>query len=385
MTRATSLLAAISLIGAVACSTQGLDSAKSRNPESSGAQMTQGLCRPFNVPVEVDGVPDAHIYAEYCVPPEAQSNGTLILMVHTTNHNLYGWDPANRQYSQVHAALQSGFSVLNIDRLGSGRSTLPSSNLVTIDRVITAIHGVVAKLRDGSLTGTAHSSIVWLGSSFGAMYAWQHDGKYPGDFDGFVLNGIHHRTKLSFAQFALGEAIISVCEDPVLGTTFSDCGYLVVRLGLKGPLYYDEPNAAPGMISGANWEDRLLRDVVSANLLLESTPFIGIVASPEPREIPVDPATSPSQNISKPTLLVIGENDPIFCGGPEGYVCDEPTIRAFEAPYYTGAPVFDVYVPKDTGHVVNLHLNGPEAMAVQIQWVIENIVDPPAKAAAGRT
>ena len=368
---------AMSLVGVIACSADGLDLVGSGDHALSQAHGAQGLCQDFNVPVAVDGLPDAQLYLEYCAPPEALSNGTLIFMVHTTNHNHYGWDPPNQRYSQVRSALKSGFSVVNIDRLGTGQSTLPPSDMVTIDRVITAIHGVVVKLRDGSLTGTAHSSIVWLGSSFGAMYSWQHEGKYPGDFDGFVLNGIHHKAKISFAQFALGgEAIISVCQDPVFGVMLSDCGYLVDAIGFKGALYYDEPNAAPGMISGSHWEARLLRDVVSANLLLESVPFIGIAPGPEgPQEIPVDVATSPSQNVSKPTLVVIGENDPIYCGGPEGYVCDEPTIRAFEAPYYSNAPVFDVFVPKDTGHVINLHMNGPESMDFQHRWVIDNVVN----------
>jgi len=372
MTQTTSILAAISLIGTMTYNSEGISS----GDLSQAASLPAPQCQEFNVPVDVDDVPDAWLYLEYCAPPEARDNGTLIFMVHTTNHNHSGWDPPNQRFSQVRSAVQSGFSVVNIDRLGTGRSTLPPSNLVTIDRVITAIHGVVVKLRDGSLTGTAHSSIVWLGSSFGAMYAWQHEGKYPGEFDGFVLNGIHHRTKLSFAQFALGgEAIISVCQDPVFGQMISDCGYLVDAIGFKGPLYYDEPNAAPGMISGSNWEARLLRDVVSANLLLESVPFIGIEPLPEPHEIPVDAETSPSQNVSKPTLVVIGEKDPIFCGGPEGYICDEPTIRAFEAPYYANAPVFDVFVPKDTGHVINLHMNGPSSMDFENQWVLDNIVN----------
>jgi len=375
MTRTTLLLGAVYLIGTTACDPEGL-AIGSDDQAASKAHGANGHCEDFDVPVDVDAVPGAQMFVEYCAPPEAQSNGTVIFMVHTTNHNHHGWDPPNQRYSQVASALRSGFSVVNVDRLGAGQSTLPPSNLVTIDRVITAIHGVVAKLRDGSLTGTAHDSIVWLGSSFGAMYSWQYDGKYPGDFDGFVLNGLHHRAKVSFAQFALGgQAIISVCADPVFGQTMSDCGYLVDAIGFKGPLYYDEPNAAPGMISGSNWETRLLRDVVSANLLVESVPYIGIMPFPQPQAIPVDVATSPSQNISKPTLLVIGENDPIFCGGPEGYVCDEPAILAHEAPYYSNAPVLDVFVPQDTGHVINLHRNGPSSMDFQNEWVLDNIVN----------
>ena len=341
----------------------------------SEAHGAHGLCDAFNVPVEVEGVPGAQIFAEYCAPPAELSNGTVLFMVHTSWHNHYGFDPPNQQYSQVQAALQRGFTVVNIDRLGSGQSTLPPSNEVTIDRVVTAMHGVVAKLRDGSLNGTSHPSIVFLGSSFAAEYAWFHAGKYPADFDGFVLQGVMHRTKVSFAAFALGQAIISVCEDPIFSLTFSDCGYLVNRLGFKGPLYYYEPFAAPGMISGSNWDDRLLRDVISVNLLIESTPPVGIQLFPELQAIPVDPATSPSQAITKPTLVVIGDNDPIYCGGPEGFVCNEANVSGYESPYYAGASLFEVYVPQDTGHVINLHLNGPEAMDVQHQWVLDNIVN----------
>jgi pimeloyl-ACP methyl ester carboxylesterase len=376
MTRTTLTLGAISLIGAMACNSEGLPG-NLESQELSQASGVHGLCRDFNVPVAVEDVPNAQIFLEYCAPPAALDNGTLIFMVHTTFHNHFGWDPPNQQYSQVSSALQAGFSVVNIDRLGSGQSTLPLSSTVTIDKVITAIHGVVTKLRDGSLTGTAHSSIVWMGASFGAMYSWQHEGKYPNDFDGFVLNGIHHRTKLSFAFFALGGgAIVSVCADPVFSLTNPDCGYLVDAIGFKGPLYYDEPNAAPGMIDGSNWETRLLRDVVSVNLLAESVPYIGISLFPEPHVIDVPVESSPSQNLDKPTLVVVGENDPIYCGGPEGFVCDEASVRAYEEPYYSNAPVFDVFVPQDTGHPINLHRNGPASMAVENQWILDNIVNP---------
>jgi hypothetical protein len=137
------------------------------------------------------------------------------------------------------------------------------------------------------------------------------------------------------------------------------------------------------MISGPDWEVGLMRDVVSQNLMIESALYVGLLLYLDPtqpggigvQEIPVLPLTSPSQNLAKPTLLVIGENDPIYCGGPEGYVCDEPTIRAFEAPYYTNAPVFDVFVPQDTGHPINLHRNGPSSMDFQNQWVLDNIVN----------
>jgi len=375
MTRTTWLLGAISLIATMACNSEEL-SISSGDQALSPAHGAHGQCQEFKVPVAVDGLPGAQMFLEYCAPPPALSNGTLLLMVHTTLHSHYGWDPPNQQYSHVASALQSGFSVVNIDRLGTGQSTLPPSNMVTIDRVITAIHGVVTKLRDGSLTGTAHSSLVWLGSSFGAMYSWMYEGKYPGEFDGFVLNGIEHREKLSFVQFALsGEPIISACADPIFSLTVSDCGYLVDAIGFKGALFYDEPNAAPGMISGSNWEARLLRDVVSVNLLVESGPWIGTAFFPEPHDIPVPVETSPSQNIDKPTLVVIGEHDPIFCGGPEGYPCDEASIHAFEAPYYANAPVFDVFVAPNTGHPINLHLNGPSSMAFENQWVLDNIVN----------
>lgn len=369
----TSILAAISLLGAVACTNEPLDSVEQASRRGGDRGFNKRKCKDFNVSVEVPDVPGAQIFGQYCVPSR-RNNGTVLLMVHTSWHNRFGWDPPNKTYSQVQDALDRGFTVMNIDRLGSGQSTMPASNLVTIDRNIEAIHGVAAQLRDGSLTGRRHRSMVWVGSSFGAMFAWFYAAKYPDDFDGFVLHGLMHRTKVSFAAFALSEAIISVCEDPLFSLKLADCGYLVNRFGFKGPLYYDEPNAAPDTITGAHWEDRLLRDVLSVTTLAESTPHVGIQLFPDLQAIEVDPATSPSQAITKPTLLVLGQNDPLYCGGPEGFVCNETTVRDFEAPYYTNASELDIMVPEDTGHVINLHLNGPASTAAQHEWIIDNIV-----------
>ncbi|HKY62806.1 MAG TPA: alpha/beta hydrolase [bacterium] len=330
----------------------------------------QASCEAFNVPVSLPGVAEnATIYGELCRPQGAAPD-TVQLLVHSTWYNHREWDPPQKKYSHVRAANNAGFATFNIDRLGTGRSSHPPSHLVTPELVVDALHQVILALRAGELGGHAFSKVVWIGSSFGSEYGWINAFKYPGDIDAFVLNGLLHFTKATFADFAIGTASLSVCQDPVFKFIEEDCGYITNKLGMKGPLYYYEPEAAPGMLEGI--DDIFLRDMVSANLLAGSLPYVGIVG-PQLPTVPfvVDPETSPSRAIQVPTLIVLGDRDQIVCGPPDGLECTRDNIFALEAPYFGVTP--DVYIAPNTGHAVTLHKSGPQTYKVINDWIAANL------------
>jgi pimeloyl-ACP methyl ester carboxylesterase len=328
-------------------------------------------CQAIDVPVTVAGAgPGAFIYGELCLPA-GPAPATVQLLVHTTWHNLRSWDPPQAGYSYVRTAVASGYATFNIDRLGTGRSSTPPSNLVTITSVEDTLHQVIVALRAGNIGGHAFSHVVWVGSSFGSAYGWVNGSRHPGDIDAYVLNGIAHRTKCSFANFA-GPDVVTACDDPAFAHLGLDCGYITNARGTKGALYYYEPYGAPGMTEGV--DDAVLRDVVSATLLAESTLYLGgVTGFPAHSECTTLPVEGDFANgITVPTLLVMGDHDNIFCGPPDGLDCTTPeAFKAFEAPYYGVEP--DVYIAPNAGHVAFLHLSGPATNAAMVSWVASKV------------
>jgi pimeloyl-ACP methyl ester carboxylesterase len=332
----------------------------------NSSQANDNRCEEFHVPISLPGVdPGASIFGELCMP-KGEAPATVLLLVHSTWYNHKEWDPPQQKYSYVRSANDAGYATFNIDRLGTGQSTKPPSSLVTPELVTDALHQVIVALRGGSVGDHAFSKVVWIGSSFGSEYGWIDAAKYPGDVDAFVLNGLLHFTKATFADFAIGTASYSICQDSVFNGQAPDCGYITNKPGMKGPLYYYEPNAAPGMLEAI--DDLFLRDMVSANLLAGSLPFVGIV-SPQLPTVPfvVDPSTSPSRSIHVPTLINIGDHDQIVCGPPDGVECTHDFISNFEAPYFGVTP--DVYIAPNTGHALTLHRSGPQTYKVMNDWL----------------
>jgi pimeloyl-ACP methyl ester carboxylesterase len=218
----------------------------------------QGHCTTMNVPVTVAGVSDASIFGELCVPA-GPTPAAVQLLVHTTWYNHKYWDPPMEQYSYSRTAVGQGYATFNIDRLGTGRSTKPAPELVTIEAVEDTLHQIIAGLRSGSIGGKPFSKVVWVGASFGAAYGWVNATRHPGDIDAYILTAIMHYTKPSFVVKGL-TLTNGACDDPIFSHQDIDCGYFSSTIGQAGALYYYEPGAAPGMLGGVN--DFVLRDVV---------------------------------------------------------------------------------------------------------------------------
>ncbi|HKY64631.1 MAG TPA: alpha/beta hydrolase [bacterium] len=333
------------------------------------AEAVGSHCQKLTVPVNVAGVPDAHMYGELCTPIGSTPD-TVQVLVHSTWYNLESWDPPQNQYSYVQAAVAKGYATFNLDRFGTGQSSTPPAHLVTIDVVEDTIHQLIVGLRNGSIGGHAYDKVVWVGASFGSAYGWVNGNNHPGDADAYVLTGILHITKPSFIQLVLPRSI-SACDDPVLRHRNLDCNYITNRLGTKGDIYYHMPTAAPGMVPHGV-DDAVMRDVVSAFLLAESVAKLGGIPDfQNPVFVPMPVETDYARGIQVPTLIVIGDQDKIFCGAPDGIECTEQGIRDWESPYFTIVP--DIIVIPDTGHEIALHTTAPAAYQQMLNWIDQKV------------
>jgi hypothetical protein len=74
-------------------------------------------------------------------------------------------------------------------------------------------------------------------------------------------------------------------------------------------------------------------------------------------------------NITAPTLVAIGQDDEIFCGGIGGVDCSTAqTVLANEKPFYPRAAL-STYVLAGSGHDINFHHGAQHWFAAAKNWI----------------
>jgi pimeloyl-ACP methyl ester carboxylesterase len=307
------------------------------------------VCRQLtaNVAISPGGAADQQLVGDLCQAAGARPR-TVQLLVHggTYNRRYWDWPQSPGLYSYVRAAVATGYATFSVDRLGAGASSHPLSTLVDVNAGTEALHGVVRQLRSGALGGSAFAHVAWVGHSIGSFYAW-HYAQHFDDVDAFVLTGALHVVKPS----------ILVGPLPVIPAGGDlDPGYITTAPGARDDLFYYPPTADPTVIA----QDEATKDVASL------TEFTQILT-------PTTPETAPSRAVAKPTLVVVGQFDPLYCGPPDGLTCDVATLRAIEEPYYQDAAQLRVVVTPATGHVLALHETAPLSTAATLAWLLPRV------------
>ena len=153
---------------------------------------TTATCAVVQVPVTIPNVSTTgQITGDYCQP--AAANGSVLLMVGGGGENADYWDmPGLSENSLVAAANADGYATFAIDRLGTGRSTIPdSSTQVTYDAQVSTVHQVVTALRtQPSLFGGQYwTSVIGVGHSLGSGTLVGVAANNAGDLNSLVLTG----------------------------------------------------------------------------------------------------------------------------------------------------------------------------------------------------
>jgi pimeloyl-ACP methyl ester carboxylesterase len=327
----------------------------------SGQQHSSfGRCETLNIPVNFTGYGPVSVYAELCVPHRPTK--TIQLLVHGSTYDHNYWDLPYRpeKYSHVRSALRAGYATLNIDRVGTGLSSVPPSDLVTVDGTVDYIHEIAQKLKAGHIGGKSFEKIVYFGSSLSTVYGWLLGSRYPDDADAFVFTGLVHLTRPGWLDLVFAHHRDPACLEPQFSPYVPDCGYVTTTAGWRDDFFhYVAPYSKPEVVA----VDEAHKSFVSDSLVFESAQY---TFSP-------DPATAPSRDIHVPVLVAFGEFDRTACGTPpDGIVCTEENVRALEAPYFN-TPVFDVYVARNTGHALPLHETAPVTNGVIERWINRNV------------
>ena len=332
-------------------------------PDESNAESFAGdnavMSRHFTIPVALaPGQPASYTISGelFATEDELVAGTTVQLLVAGATYTHDYWDFGTvdgRRYSYARDVAARGFPTFAFDEIGSGNSSHPPSNQVTLQSAAFVAHQLVQGLRNGSITGIQFGKVLAVGHSLSALVVWEEAINF-GDVDGVIVSGAAHSLSTLFGKL-LGAALYPAVQDPKFASSGLDAGYLTTRPGTRAGLYYSLPDADPAVI--ASDEER--KDVVSASEL-DINDILALVT------------TNATQAIQVPVLTILGEDDVPTCGpNTQGGNFDCSTGAAValqEVPFYSPQARIHACVVPFSGHVVSLAINRRLQVADAVAW-----------------
>jgi len=304
------------------------------------------LCRSVFAPVPLGTATSAVMHGRLCVPRVATD--TIVVMVPGATYSGLYWNFPYRPdtFSQVNALLEAGYATYTIDRLGTGLSSRPSSDVVTVDAQAAGVHASIGRLRSG-VAGKRFSSVVLMGHSLGSVISIVEASRY-GDVDGLVVTGLVHDSD----EVALGElfsVLYPATSDPKFADSGLDAGYFTTLPDTRGDQFHSPSD--PVLLA------------VRADEKTKSVVALGEFA---------DSGTASTQ-VTVPVLVAVGGEDAQMCG-PNGTDCSSAaTLAAAEAPFYPNAASVTGFVLPSAGHDLTLARNTDHYQSAVNAWIAHHL------------
>lgn len=315
----------------------------------SGAWAQAGALRCKNLTFAVKLAPgDSAVYNVFgvlCARGGLQKK-TFQIALHgaTYSHLYWDWPYRPETYSYVRRATAAGYAVLNLDRIGVGRSDRPPAADVDIESNAYVVHQIVQALRGGDLVVSSFGRvraerIALVGHSLGSVISIQEAATY-GDVDGVVLTGVSHTVTPALNDVQFYPASL----DPRFAGEGLPDNYFTTVPGTRG-IFYHPSSVGPGVL---RLDERTKETVTLAELM---TAVSGL---------------SFSTGIHVPVLVVVGDLDGAFCAAPgckaSGSINAEPSFY----PADTCAKAVSI---ANAGHDLNLQFQAPLAYNTILGWL----------------
>jgi pimeloyl-ACP methyl ester carboxylesterase len=247
----------------------------------------------------------------------------LQLVVHgaTYDHKYWDIDDLNGvEYSYARYMARQGYAVLAIDQMGTGSSSRPDGDSLTLDDTARALHQVIASLRTRSNpTGATFRDIALVGHSNGSLTSIYESGTYH-DADALVSTAwLHAPHPLPFdPNFVLSQLTApyipaGTFPEPFIASTF-----------------YHLPTTDPAMVH---------YDYTQLQADQSRRQFLDLLGTS------LNPSLSRSTGVTQPTLVQLGDFDAL---APSSYGASEPS-------FYPGVTRLTVQQLTAIGHDVNAH------------------------------
>jgi hypothetical protein len=321
---------------------------------TANAGLLDGGCERAAVPVTLSpGASTRYTVAGWLCRPQRPRGGAVQVLVSGMTYDHHYWDLPYQpdEYSYVQAATRDGQTVLNIDRIGTGRSDHPPADQVTVTAEAYITHQIVQALRHGRIQHTRFSQVVGVGHSLGSGILTAEDAAYH-DLDALILTGLLHQ-----ASTARINEVMATLRPAAGDTRFArqrmPSGYDTTTPGTATRLadFYNQPDADPAV---ARLDDTFAQTVTTGEIS-----DLGLLSD-----------VTRSQQVHAPVLFVVGGNDSLLCDPGHGLDCRTPAdICTREAPAFPAGANLAAYVLPDAGHSINLHYHANHWYVAAMSWI----------------
>jgi pimeloyl-ACP methyl ester carboxylesterase len=306
--------------------------------EPANAANPYGSCQDVSIPVALAAGQPANqtVAATFCTPATWTSGPheiDVLVAGATYNRTYWDWPQSPDTYSYVDKTLQAHRATLNFDRLGAGGSSRPDGSQLNITSDAYVLHQVI-----GWAHAHGYAQVNGVAHSLGSITQTKEAALYQ-DVQRVVVTGILHLPGIGLNSTGFATSLYPAALDPAFASGGYDINYLTTMPGRRGPDFYDPSTADPNVIA----YDEAHKDVatlgeVSASITELETPAL----------------LNTTQQITAPVLVVMGEEDDIFCNLTVNCHSAD-SIQNNEAPYYNHAASLSVATVPDTAHDLTLH------------------------------
>jgi len=295
------------------------------------------------------------VSGELCATPMERTLGTNVqLLIPGATYNYEYWDFGRidgNEYSYARQVAAQGFPAFAIDPLGSGSSSRPPSDQLTIQAAAFVAHQIVQGLRNGSVAGIQFGRVITVGHSLGSVVVWEEAINY-GDVDGIIVTGAAHSLT---TRFVTAPSFYPAANDPIFGGMGLDGGYLTTLPNVRVNLFYASPDDNPAVVAS----DEARKDLVSGTELNTALPIV---------------TTSATRAIHVPVLTLLGSNDLPTCGpsttGGNFDCSSAAAIVAQETPFYSAGAKVHACLIAGAGHDLSLARNHRLQVQDAVSWSI---------------
>ena len=321
-------------------------------PSSASAAQGEMRCGDvvFSVNLSPSDATDYNVFGVLCSNGGLR-NRTIQIALHGSTYGHLYWDfPFQPEiYSYVRRATAEGYAVLNLDRIGVGRSDHPPAEAVTIESNAYVVHQIVQELRGGDRVvppfGRIRAErIALVGHSLGSVISIQEAATYD-DVDAVVLTGVSHTVTPALGDVSFFPANL----DPHFAGRGIPDGYFTTAPGVHfRSIFYnvDDPSSFDRRIIRIDEKNKETTTVGELNTAVAGLGF--------------------STGIHVPVLVVVGDSDKAFCNPPN---CTASGSLATEPSFYPADACAEAVAIPTAGHDLNLHYQAPRTYTTMLKWL----------------
>lgn len=322
-------------------------------PKIASATTDQPKSTTIRIPVAVTpgGPQQYEIAADLILSPKSDRQSIIQVLVPglTYDRHYYDFSYRPKQYSYVRRAIDAGYSVLNIDRIGSGQSDHPPPEYTTLATNAVVLQQVIQALRAGDVRGIEISEVILVGHGYGALVSVKQQAEY-GIADYLILTGYtqQYAHLPNLPSWLVPTETIPAQQTTLPHVTDPLSGYRTTMAGNRAAYYY-KANADPAVIAV---DDRHRQTITKTE-----------------RETATE-IVDASLKIAVPVLEVVGDQDSVFCGTK---ACTAPLGARTTEPVLWPNADFTMKVLSGVGHALFLHRSVPTAFSQIETWATEHV------------